>query len=120
MSDDLLHAHSFTKEEATALVGTQLVGVDLDFEYREIDGHRGLVVFAEQSQPSFFDRFEYLVGVQWQCREGRVSEPTRMSKEQLRETTRPLNLKEGLEAARQARQNKRTVWGQSRTGGRRR
>lgn len=108
----MLNPLSFTKDEAAAMVGREIVGLADALDYKTVDGARGLIISSERTSGNF-GAFEYRVAVQWRDREGNVSKPELLTKEEIRCYTRPLSLRERIASAKAAARQERQVWGQS-------
>jgi hypothetical protein len=90
----MLDPTGFSREEADAVVGKQIVRVFERASGQKIDGRSGRIVAAEQIPEFHGNNYQFFVAVQWNNRDGTRSKPTRLSKEQLEQCTRPLRIQE--------------------------
>lgn len=84
----------FSKEEAEAVVGKQIVRVFTKSNGEKVDGHVGRIIASEHAPELHGNDHQYFVVVQWIDREGRQSRPIRFSKDCLANATRPLLIQE--------------------------
>lgn len=90
----MLDPTGFSREEADAVVGKQIVRVFERASGEKVDGRVGRIVAAEQVPEFHGNNYQFFVSVRWTNRDGTRSPPARLGKEQLEQHTRPLRIQE--------------------------